>query len=325
VLRPRGGGIRPQRLRGHRAAHARVGVQDGRRRHQVPALPRRHAGRGAPSRPQGLRPDRARAQGMAEGPSGRARLRADRARRGFRPSVAAPRGGGKRRRVQDPLHGHGEPGLHPRGRRRAEPRFLRHRRGPRGRGPGGARPRGQRPRRPAARVPDLSHPDRGDPLPRAHGVEGSLPRAGGIPRPHRRRQRLCSRRARPRRRVRSGPGREALHPRPQREGFRLPVLAQPRGLLPDGRAAAPGRARGGRRSGRGERRRQTLPPRDGALDRGRPADPAGRGPDPRDACLQENRRALRPRVPSAQRRPRHRPPGFAPIQADETIREDMLQ
>jgi pyruvate dehydrogenase E1 component alpha subunit len=42
--------------------------------------------------------------------------------------------------------------------------------------------------------------------------------------------------------LRRRPGREALHPRPQPEGLRLPILAEPRGVLPHGRAVAPGGA-----------------------------------------------------------------------------------
>ena len=79
--------------------------------------------------------------------------------------------------LQGPLHGHGEPGVHPRGGRGGQAGALRHRRRARGRGARGPRPRGQRARRPAARLPDLPHPDRGDPLPRARGLEGALPRA----------------------------------------------------------------------------------------------------------------------------------------------------
>ena len=91
-----------------------------------------------------------------------------------------------------------------------------------------SRSRTARPVGAAARLPDLPDSGGGDPLPRARVLEGALPRAGRLPGPHGRRQRVRAGGARAGRGLGREPGGEALHARPQREGLRLPELAQAR-------------------------------------------------------------------------------------------------
>ena len=281
-------------------------LQDGRRRHQVPALPRRAAGgaRAIPGARTSTRSSSTEKEwqkvlraAKASGP--------DRARR--RPSTCPRCELAEEEGVdalQGPLHGHGEPGLHPRGGRGAAAGALRHRRRARGRGARGARPRGRR--RPVGLLHGFQTfptPDRGDPLPRARGLEGALPRARRLPRPHRRRQRLRPGGARAGRGLRAPTSsRSTSRSTAARRASTTSRRSTPRTSTAwsscCARPSAP-RATGRPAESEGAKRYHR---RDGALHRGRQAHPARRGADRGDARLQAHRRALRARLPAARGR-----------------------
>ena len=191
LLRAGRGGLRPRRLGRRRAQDAGGRLQDGRRRHQVPALPLRAAGRAPASRAQGLRPDRADREGVEEGPARRARLGPRPAGGGLRPALAAS---WRPRRAPTPT--------------RSTPRTWRTRSSS-GRWPPWASRCSSRPAAcPRRRCARRSRATDGAPVGLLHGfqtfptpveeirfrelavVEGALPRAGRLPRPHRRRQRV---------------------------------------------------------------------------------------------------------------------------------------
>ena len=135
-------------------------------------------------------------------------------------------------------------------------------------------------------------------LARARGAARALPRAGRPPRPDGRRLGLRPPRPRPRRRARGRLRREAPHPRPQPQGPRLGRRPLAGGLLPDGGAAAPGRAGAWRRRGR-ERRSAARP---GALDRRRRAHRPRRGPRPPRCCASSGRTSASSRASPRARR-----------------------